>query len=826
MDLDARVAEGMPGNSQIRDLAFTSDYGYDGISAPERRAPPPKGRVSKTRKIAKTSKTPKASNQTPKKLPSKGTTQKPSRKPSVPARPKKATRPPPQNSRNSRKPPSKTPPKSTQPKNGASCLIRRGILLSKRTFETSCCTTDTFTEEAGWLRAVGQLLASGEYEGRNFIVFRGAPGTHIAGTDYFAGLYAKFLQDGQIEKCKDEVRTTIIPLVVDSAEYYVKQYRVLHTDIHPDNVMFAQQNGQLKATLIDWGRAETQASWSEALAERVVKFRFSRTPPNSDAQNLIDEGIAEYKGVDLNQDMSEAVQALKTRRNSLSAISRLPPEILSHIFILGQPEFPGILANRFYNDTSILGVCRYWNEIAMNTPQLWSNLDLFQPEPSWGRRKFARSTQRMNELLDRAKSSPLWIRCRLPEYEIQTSTFIRSGNVEKLWVYSQATAPIFRLIGPQSEMSCPPPLKALSVTTEGIDLRLASSNLLWTSMPSLQALTLTGFAILDTLPSLPCLKSLTLEPTQSDGIESNLTMAWLVSSLVSTPVIESIQVRFSKNPGTNAVYPPSDLRVTLACLKHLRVLGLDPKAYLFTHLEVPPSAIIHAYCVGSTPEQLSDLGNYQSVIERFTKWNGGSTIERIIIMVQSGFRIDIYRREGKNSRPLLHLSLGIVQLSDAITDSCLADLCHSLPFSSTRRLSFSLRSSKPEEDVYLDPWVELLHNSSQIKRLDIYKSGHAVPILKGLFKPPYDDVLCNSALKVVTILDGIQKNLQNAISLKYIIEDMIHERIDAGAPLKELRLNEGLLKASPLKNVGDLVSIVYIPDAKIAEKIPKFIQYG
>ncbi|KAJ8502470.1 hypothetical protein ONZ45_g11735 [Pleurotus djamor] len=322
MDLDARGTEGTPEILQLRELAYNG-HGYDHISVPERRAPPLKKNVSGTKKVSKTRKALKpVANQTPKKKPGVDLATTPPKKPATPApvRQKTANQAPPlrPNSQNSGKPPARAPPKATQPKNGASCMIKRGFLLSKRAFDTSCSTatltlngvtrsmtkvadqgqssvtyqvdngwpdstgrnvlafaktgkrpTESFTEEINWLKKVGELLADGQYEGRNFIVFRGAAGKHIAATNYFGGILTEYLQNGEIGKCKEAIRTTVIPLIVEEAEDYVNRYEVLHTDIHPDNVMFTEQNGRLKATLIDWGRAEAQKTWTQALSDRV-----------------------------------------------------------------------------------------------------------------------------------------------------------------------------------------------------------------------------------------------------------------------------------------------------------------------------------------------------------------------------------------------------------------------------------------------------------------------------------------------------------------------------------------------------------------------------
>ncbi|KAJ8515207.1 hypothetical protein ONZ45_g7348 [Pleurotus djamor] len=195
-------------------------------------------------------------------------------------------------------PPGRVPPNQKPPQNQASCTVRRRGILTKRAFNINCPTasltlggatraiqklegqgksavtyqvvngwpdpytgqnvlafaktaaTDQLTTEATWLNRVGQLLASGQYDGRNFIVLRGAPG-------------------GDINGCKAEVRRSLIPQIVADAQHYVAQFHVLHRDIHPDNVLFDERFNPIKATLIDWGLAEQQPVWTAALADRV-----------------------------------------------------------------------------------------------------------------------------------------------------------------------------------------------------------------------------------------------------------------------------------------------------------------------------------------------------------------------------------------------------------------------------------------------------------------------------------------------------------------------------------------------------------------------------
>lgn len=81
------------------------------------------------------------------------------------------------------------------------------------------------------------------------------------------------------------------------------------------------------------------------------------------AQNIIDEQISRHE---------KSVIALKTLRNTLSPISKLPIEILCQIFYFSQ-EKPSY---SLFNWIKITYVCRQWRTVALNSPNLWTNLPL------------------------------------------------------------------------------------------------------------------------------------------------------------------------------------------------------------------------------------------------------------------------------------------------------------------------------------------------------------------------------------------------------------------------------------------------------------------
>ncbi|EDR14527.1 uncharacterized protein LACBIDRAFT_305207 [Laccaria bicolor S238N-H82] len=116
------------------------------------------------------------------------------------------------------------------------------------------------------------------------------------------------------------------------------------------------------------------------------------------ARRRIDQDIEKMEG---------AIRALKSRRNSLAAISRLPPEILSKIFVCCAATYE--LPQLTMNWVKITHVSRHWRTVAIGCPHLWT-MPVFA-RPRW-----------VEEMLKRSKMAPLVIDARLahmagPKYE-------------------------------------------------------------------------------------------------------------------------------------------------------------------------------------------------------------------------------------------------------------------------------------------------------------------------------------------------------------------------------------------------------------------------
>ena len=79
--------------------------------------------------------------------------------------------------------------------------------------------------------------------------------------------------------------------------------------------------------------------------------------------------------IDPNIDLEESIRALKSRRNELSPISRLPVEILCKIFKFSER----LAASSFWwltpgSLTNFSQVSQHWRSSALSAPELWTNI--------------------------------------------------------------------------------------------------------------------------------------------------------------------------------------------------------------------------------------------------------------------------------------------------------------------------------------------------------------------------------------------------------------------------------------------------------------------
>ncbi|KAF9245224.1 hypothetical protein BU15DRAFT_41300 [Melanogaster broomeanus] len=176
-----------------------------------------------------------------------------------------------------------------------------------------------------------------------------------------------------------------------------------------------------------------------------------RSNPVEEAQARIDDDIAA---------LHLSICALRTQRNALSPISRLPPEILATIFVhcarLYFGDFRLPCAWQVPPWVNVSYICRHWRDVALNCAPLWTFL-------------FVSSQRWTEELLSRSKMAPLKIRMDM-RYSKQSH---ESRFLEKVVAYAERIQDLsLRLTRHTAEEILPklssraPFLKTLHVTVE------------------------------------------------------------------------------------------------------------------------------------------------------------------------------------------------------------------------------------------------------------------------------------------------------------------------------------------------------------------------
>jgi hypothetical protein len=126
----------------------------------------------------------------------------------------------------------------------------------------------------------------------------------------------------------------------------------------------------------------------------------SMSASQANSRELLQQAIdAEIQSLGVSD---ESVRELKLRRNALSPISSLPPEVFAAIFFLLCRCGDGIIYEHTRFDLS--HVCHQWREMALNQPLLWSEVD-------FSRLSLACTT----EILARAKTVPLYLKAKVPD---------------------------------------------------------------------------------------------------------------------------------------------------------------------------------------------------------------------------------------------------------------------------------------------------------------------------------------------------------------------------------------------------------------------------
>ncbi|KDQ61416.1 hypothetical protein JAAARDRAFT_509522 [Jaapia argillacea MUCL 33604] len=294
----------------------------------------------------------------------------------------------------------------------------------------------------------------------------------------------------------------------------------------------------------------------------------------------------------------ESVRRLRTKRNSLVPISRLPPEVLVNIF--GQHASRSDISLGFALGCSrstvwwiaITHVCQYWREVALATPSLWCSLP-FQ-RPRWVPEMISRSQMAPLQVTVASESSEFLPQIRMalehmPRIRI-LGLELRTSDLRTLPLSSPApllhTLKLFNRI---IQDPFPIPEDAFNLVT-----------------PSLRRLDLTGCTPSWDSPMFKGLTCLSLN-TKSGPESGRPSFSGLFEILGNNPQLESLTLINCLSPTTSDSRP----RNSTILLPMLATFHLEDDALrcslLISSLSVPPTMALKLSSFASTSSRDTSL---------------------------------------------------------------------------------------------------------------------------------------------------------------------------------------------------------------------------
>ena len=292
-------------------------------------------------------------------------------------------------------------------------------------------------------------------------------------------------------------------------------------------------------------------------------------PSQADSRECLQQAIdLEIKSLE------ESIRTLKLRRNALSPISSLPPEVFAAIFsFLCVPRKPYHYLARLH----ISHVCHQWREIALHQPFLWNHVDF--NKLSW-----AGAT----EMLVRAKLVPLYLNSRVPSHRWRYNEYCRLGKelqARILRICHLSVSAKSTLLGcTLKELVSPAPtLESLSLSSRGESQKLDVPNTLFNGhIPKLSCLELRNCDINWKSPLFKGLEYLEIiKPFKRPSL-----VVWL-EALNEMPQLKILTLH-SASPISPPLPFNVERAVTLPSLTHLDISApVGDCALALAHLDLP-----------------------------------------------------------------------------------------------------------------------------------------------------------------------------------------------------------------------------------------------
>ncbi|GLB40950.1 hypothetical protein LshimejAT787_0901650 [Lyophyllum shimeji] len=315
---------------------------------------------------------------------------------------------------------------------------------------------------------------------------------------------------------------------------------------------------------------------------------------------------------------SEAVTRLwKRRLNALTVVARLPPELLGTIFkYVAGTETPEYATVRWI---AVSHVCWHWRRVALDCPDLWSNIRFGHPSLA-------------AEMVQRSRMAPLTVFATLGDgygkrvarqseglavQAVLRQILSQMSRVKELslktsasWASDMLTELIALMDGPA------PLLENLSISCLGRDDANRLSDSLVAGLPRLVHLDLSGCGMTwhgVVLRNLTSLKISNIPRTMYPSVHQLLT------ALSQMPSLEVLQFHSDFSPA-DAAHIPRETAVHLPCLHSFDIqCELSDCAALLDHVTYSKKARVLINCQNTHPNPANDVLLIHNLAEKLAR---------------------------------------------------------------------------------------------------------------------------------------------------------------------------------------------------------------
>ncbi|KAG2151513.1 hypothetical protein DEU56DRAFT_850437 [Suillus clintonianus] len=236
-------------------------------------------------------------------------------------------------------------------------------------------------------------------------------------------------------------------------------------------------------------------------------------------------------------------QSMKLHKRLVSALWRLPTEVLSEIFVYCLPETSHLSPASKLAPMLLTRICRRWREVAVSMPSLWCGLSMKVDDRDWQRAAFC-----YDSWLERSRGRPLSLalRCERGHWtELRSLLQPYLNQVSSLFLYFS-----FDASQPEVRMTDFLALEELSMSMESSSVMPAVTHCISQPPSSLRSLNLDGPAfniayLSDINPTWARLTNLQIDIYEASALPHLLFLCPDLSSLTigtifsyETPVLE------------------------------------------------------------------------------------------------------------------------------------------------------------------------------------------------------------------------------------------------------------------------------------------------